>query len=209
MRVIALTGGIACGKSTVAGMLKEWGAFIVDADEISRSLTAPGGKALGGLRETFGEEIFAPDGTLDRAKLAAVVFSDERRRETLNRLLHPMIRSEMERQTALGKESGAEVVVLDVPLLFEARMQDMADTVACVSAPEWVQIARMKTRNGYTEEQALSRIRSQMPVEEKCRLSDTVIDTNKSLDELRQDVRGLYESWLSDASVCFDARQRR
>jgi len=209
MAVIALTGGIACGKSTVAGMLRELGAVIVDADEISRSLTAPGGKALPMLREAFGDGIFAGDGTLDRAALAKIVFSDEARREKLNDLLHPMIRAEMSRQAKEGMESGAKAVVLDVPLLFEANMQDMAQTVVCVCAPEEIQIARMASRNGYSRQEALSRIRSQMPLGDKMRLSDVTLDTNKSLDDLRQDVRRLFESWLSDAPICFDARQCR
>lgn len=196
MPVIALTGGIACGKSTVAGMLRELGAFIVDADEISRSLTAPGGRALPALRECFGDGIFSPDGTLDRAALGQLVFSDEEKRAQLNRLLHPMIRAEMAAQARKGMESGAKVVVLDVPLLFEANMQDMADTVVCVHAPEEIQIRRMFSRNGYTREEALSRILSQMPVSEKLRLSDLAIDTNTSLDELRRSVRSLYESWV-------------
>ena len=196
MAVIALTGGIACGKSTVAGMLRELGAVIVDADEISRSLTAPGGKALPLLRETFGDGIFAGDGTLDRAKLAKVVFSDEAQREKLNALLHPMIREEMGRQAQAGMESGAKAVVLDVHLLFEANMQDMAQTVVCVCAPQEIQIARMASRNGYSRQEALSRIQSQMPLSEKMRLSDVTLDTNKSLDDLRRDVRGLFESWL-------------
>ena len=196
MAVIALTGGIACGKSTVAGMLRELGAVIVDADEISRSLTAPGGKALPLLRETFGDGIFAGDGTLDRAALAKVVFSDEAQREKLNALLHPMIREEMGRQAQAGMESGAKAVVLDVPLLFEANMQDMAQTVVCVCAPEEIQIARMASRNGYSRQEALSRIQSQMPLSDKMRLSDVTLDTNKSLDDLRRDVRGLFESWL-------------
>lgn len=196
MPVIALTGGIACGKSTVAAMLRELGAFIVDADEISRSLTAPGGRALGELRAHFGDGIFAPDGTLDRAALGKLVFSDEEKRRELNAILHPLIRQEMQHQAQQGMESGAKAVVLDVPLLFEANMQDMADIVACVHAPEEIQIRRMFSRNGYTREEAVSRIRSQMPVMEKLRLSDLGIDTNVSLDELRETVRSLYESWV-------------
>ena len=195
MPIIALTGGIACGKSTVAGFLRECGAFIVDADEISRSLTAPGGSALPQLREAFGSDIFLPDGTLSRPALASIVFADEQQRERLNALLHPLIREQMAAQAQKGMESGAKVVVLDVPLLFEAHMQDMADQIVCVCAPEEVQIERMKSRNGYTREEALSRIRSQWPLEDKMRLSDIVLPTDQPLDQLRADVRSLYESW--------------
>ena len=195
MTVVALTGGIACGKSTVAQMMRECGAYIVDADEISRALTAPGGAGLAPIRETFGPGVFAPDGSLDRAALSRIVFSNEEQRQKLNALLHPLIREEMMRQTAQGKECGAQVVVLDVPLLFEAGMQDMADVVVCVHCPEDIQILRMKSRNGYSREEALSRIRSQWPLEEKMRLSDQLLSTNQPLEELRREVQSLCRSW--------------
>ena len=196
MPTIALTGGIACGKSTVAAFLRECGAAIVDADEISRSLTAPGGLALPALRETFGSAVFTPEGTLNRKALSAIVFSDGQKLAQLNALLHPLIRAEMERQIHAGMESGAKAVVLDVPLLFEARMQDMAECVVCVCAPEEVQIERLRSRNGFTREQALNRIRSQWPLSEKMRLSDVLLYTDKPLDQVREEVRRLYESWV-------------
>ena len=195
MMVVALTGGIACGKSTVAQMLRECGAVIVDADEISRGLTAPSGAGLDEVRRVFGPEVFAPDGTLDRAALGKIVFGNDEARAKLNAALHPLIREEMERQTRAGMESGAKVVVLDVPLLFEAGMQDMAQQVACVHCPEEIQILRMKSRNGYTREEALGRIRSQWPLSEKMRLSDLLISTNQPLEDLRREVQSLYQSW--------------
>ncbi|MBQ7868436.1 MAG: dephospho-CoA kinase [Clostridia bacterium] len=193
--IVGLTGGIACGKSTVAQMLQECGAFIVDADAISRSLTAPGGAGLAPVRQAFGDAVFAPDGTLDRAALAKIVFASDEKRAQLNAVLHPLIRQEMLDQTALGQKQGAKVVVLDVPLLFEAGMQDMADLTVCVYAPQQVQIDRMASRNGYTREEALSRILSQMPVDEKRRLSDFDLNTDQPLDRLRLEVRRLYDSW--------------
>ena len=193
--VVALTGGIACGKSTVAQMLRECGAYIVDADEISRGLTAPGGAGLKEVRRVFGPEVFAPDGTLNRAALGQIVFGNDGARQKLNAALHPLIRQEMERQARAGMECGAQVVVLDVPLLFEAGMQDMAQLVACVHCPEEIQILRMKSRNGYSREEAISRIRSQWPLSEKMRLSDLLISTNQPLEDLRHQVQSLYESW--------------
>lgn len=192
---IALTGGIACGKSTVAAMLRDLGAAIVDADAISRSHTAAGGKALPHLREAFGDGIFEPDGTLNRAALSAIVFSDEHKRAQLNAITHPLIRRQMEEEAECCRKSGAPLVVLDVPLLFEAGMQHMAQLVACVSCPEEVQIDRMRTRNGYTREEALGRIRSQWPLEKKLALSDVVIDTDMPLPELAAQVERLYRSW--------------
>ena len=197
MHIIGLTGGIACGKSTVADMLRSCGAAIVDADAISRSLTAPGGKALPLIRETFGDDVFARDGTLNRPALSQKVFGNAENLQKLNAITHPLIRQEMETQIENCRKEGRQVVVLDVPLLFEAGMQHMADETACVFCPEEVQISRMNTRNGYSREEALSRIRSQWPVSQKCDLSDIVIDTNRPLEELKQAVCRLYECWLS------------
>lgn len=197
MLTIALTGGIACGKSTVSGMLSLLGASIIDADQISRSLTAPGGAALPAIRQTFGDSVFHTDGTLDRPALSAVVFADKAAIEKLNAITHPMVKQEMETQLEHCRKQGAPLVVLDVPLLFEANMQHMGDLVACVTAPEEVQIDRMRTRNGFTREEALSRIRNQMPVCEKARLSDIVIDTNKPLEQLQKEVEQLYLSWTA------------
>ena len=197
MRVIALTGGIACGKTTVAGMLKACGAAVVDADEISRSLTAAGGRALEDIRRVFGDGVFAPDGTLDRAALGAQVFTNEEKRLQLNGILHPMVMDGMKQAVERCREEGAQIVVLDVPLLFEAHMQHMGEMVVCASAPEEVQIARMKSRNGWDREEALRRIRSQMPMEEKRSLSDVVIDTDKPIEMLREEICQLYRRWAN------------
>lgn len=195
MRIIALTGGIACGKTTVAGMLRDCGAAVVDADAISRSLTAAGGRALGAVRQAFGDGVFQPDGTLDRAKLGAVVFTNEEKRRQLNAILHPMIMEEMERAIERCREEGAPIVILDVPLLFEANMHHMGELVVCASAPEEVQIARMASRNGWDRTEAVRRIRSQMSMEEKRSRSDLVVDTDKPLDQLRAEISRLYLSW--------------
>ena len=199
MFTIALTGGIACGKSTVSGMLAQLGAAVIDADAISRSLTADGGAALPAVRSAFGDGVFHADGSLDRAALSAVVFADKQALAALNGIIHPMVIRQMEDHLDECRKTGAGVVVLDVPLLFEAGMQDMGDIVVCVTAPEEVQIARLHSRNGYTREEALSRIRNQMPVEEKAHLSDVVIDTNCTLAELAQKVETLYQGWADAA----------
>ena len=197
MLTIALTGGIACGKSTVSGILAALGASIIDADQISRALTAPGGDALPAVRETFGDAVFHADGTLNRPALSALVFADKSAIEKLNGIIHPLVKLHMENQLSECRKNGAQVVVLDVPLLFEANMQHMGDLVACVTAPEEVQITRMASRNGYSREEALSRIRNQMPVSEKAARSDVVIDTNKPLGELQKDMENLYQSWIA------------
>lgn len=199
MLTIALTGGIACGKSTIADMLKNLGAAVIDADAISRSLTAPGGPALPAIRQAFGDGVFRPDGALDRPALSKAVFGNAAALETLNAITHPMILAQMEAQMEQCRKQGRDVVVLDVPLLFEANMQHLSDLTACAYCGEEVQIARMKTRNSFSREEALSRIRSQMPVSEKARRSDVVIDTDLPLSALQEAVHKLYQGWLSAA----------
>ena len=197
MLTIALTGGIACGKSTVSAMLAQLGASIIDADQISRSLTAPGGPALPAIRQAFGDGVFHADGTLNRPALSAVVFADAQAIQQLNAITHPLVQQQMEAQLETCRKNGANIVILDVPLLFEANMQHMGDLVACVTAPEDIQIARMKSRNGYSREEALSRIRNQMPVGEKAARSDVVIDTNVPLEQLERNVQRLYQGWMA------------
>ena len=199
MYIIALTGGIACGKTTVSQMLTEMGAAVIDADLISRGLTAPGGRALPAVRKAFGNGVFLEDGTLDRAALSRVVFADKEAIERLNAIIHPLVKQEMDEQLEACRKNGVQVVVLDVPLLFEAGMQHMGDIVACVTAPQEIQIMRKHSRNGYTREEAMSRIRNQMPVEEKAGRSDVVIDTNCTLQELRTKVETLYQGWADAA----------
>jgi len=195
MKIIGLTGGIACGKTTVAGMLNRLGAVIIDADAISRQLTAPGGAALPAIREAFGSQVFLPDGTLDRAALAAQVFSDSEKLQTLNRITHPMILSRLSEGIAACRENGTQIVVLDVPLLFEVQADALADLTVCVTAPEEVQLQRLYARNGLSREQALGRINSQMPLAQKAALSDVVLDTHKPLHRLEEDVQELYSAW--------------
>jgi len=151
------------------------------------------------IREAFGSAVFHADGTLDRPALSKTVFGNTEALAALNAITHPLIQSEMEAQIEACRKQGAEIVVLDVPLLFEANMQHMGDLTACAYCPEETQIARMKTRNGFDREQALARIRSQMPVRQKAERSDVVISTDLPLEELQKDVRRLYQGWLSAA----------
>lgn len=199
MKIIGLTGGIACGKTTVAEMLEELGAVIIDADAISHQLTAPGGDALPAIREAFGRLVFFPDGTLNREVLAALVFSNEEERKTLNSITHPMILARLEEEIATCRKMGTLIVVLDVPLLFEVGAERLADITVCATSPEEVQIERMRTRSGLNREQALKRIQSQMPVARKEALSDVVLDTNKPLSELQKAVQQLYQTWTAAA----------
>lgn len=196
MKIVGLTGGIACGKSMMADMFKEYGASIIDADKISRQLTLPGGEALGAIRETFGDFVFTPDGMLNREVLAEIVFQNEEDRQKLNDVMHPMIMERVKEKIEVCRKMGALVVVLDVPLLFEVGVDKLADVTICASSPQEVQIRRLRTRSGLNEEQSMHRIRSQMPLAEKEKLADLVINTDCSEEELRREVQKLYQEWI-------------
>ena len=200
---IGLTGSIACGKSTVSQYLRQKGCFIVDADAISRALTADGGAALPEIRRAFGDDVFS-GASLDRAKLGQLVFADAQKRETLNAILHPMILSEIRRQLDRLDAPG-QIVVGDVPLLFECGMESMFDTVWVVRAARETQIQRLFERDGLTREQAERRIDSQMPPDEKIRRANAVIDTDGSIEQTHRQVDALLEAAVSGAPV----RRRR
>ena len=191
--VLGLTGSIACGKSTVAGYLKEMGACIIDADAISRKLTAPGGVALPAIREAFGDDVFHKDGTLNRASLANAIFTSIENRRRLEGILHPAVQSETLREMDEGRANGAEVIVLDVPLLFETGMDALCDCVWVISVDEETQITRVMQRDGKTRAQAQERIAAQMPLSEKERHADRVIRTDRPMEETKKEVAQLYK----------------
>lgn len=196
MKIVGLTGGIACGKSTMAEMFRCLGASVIDADKISRQLTAPGGEALPSIREAFGEFVFFPDGTLNREVLADIVFQNEEERKKLNGLMHPLVDRRVREKIEVCRKMGTLVVVLDVPLLFEVGVNTLADVTICASAPQELQIQRLAQRSGLSRERALHRIHSQMPLSEKEKLADLVICTDCSETELRQKVQDLYHQWV-------------
>ena len=200
MTVLGLTGGIACGKSTVAEWLRQLGAAVLDADAISRSLTAPGGAALPVIHKAFGSAVFAADGTLNRAALATCVFADEESRLRLNEILHPMIEHILQQKMEDCRKSGVQIVVLDVPLLYEAGMERLADVVACVSAAEETQVSRLHVRDGLNRQQALLRVQSQWPLREKERRADYVIRTDVSKEEARRQTVQLYRQLVKGAA---------
>jgi len=183
---IGLTGSIACGKSTVSSYLRKLGYFVSDADAISHALTAPGGAALAALREAFGSSIFSGD-TLDRRALGSLVFSDPAKRSMLNAILHPMIiariQAELEQNDAPGK-----LVFGDIPLLYECGMASMFDAVWVVSTPRSIQIERLHERDGLSEEEAARRIDAQMPLAEKRRMADAVINTDGPIEDTQKQI---------------------
>lgn len=201
MRVIAVTGGIGSGKSTLTALYRSLGAKVVDADRISRQITAAGGEALPQIRQAFGDAVFQADGTLNRAALGRLVFGEEPRAlSTLNAIMHPIIiRRAREALQALRTE-GADVVLLDAPLLFETGMDGLADTIVCVTAPEAVRLRRIQRRDRLTREEALRRIRSQNPSAENERRSDYVLSTDAPLRDTRQRAIALWAQMLRDGA---------
>lgn len=190
---IGLTGGIAAGKSSVSEILASLGAWILDADAISREMVEPGSAGLEGIVREFGEKILKADGTLDRAALGAEVFSDDARRGRLNGILHPIIKSEMlNRAGRIESEYPDAIVIMDVPLLIESGWQDMADEVWLVTAPLEERIRRIALRDGLDRRQAERRIAAQMPDGEKAKYVDIIINNGGNMDELKAIVSDLY-----------------
>jgi dephospho-CoA kinase len=183
MIVAGMTGGIASGKSTVAEMFARNGARIIDADRIARETVRKGTPAYADIVALFGDTILQKDGEIDRSRLAAIVFHDVTQRKALERIVHPRVQEETSRRLErIRREDPQAVVILDVPLLFESGMDRGLDQIIVVYVPAGVQIQRLMARDGYSEADALARIRSQMPIEEKKSLADMVIDNSGSLE---------------------------
>ncbi|MDR0841532.1 MAG: dephospho-CoA kinase [Christensenellaceae bacterium] len=184
MITIGLTGGIAAGKSTVSQRLRELGAYIIDADAIAHDVVAPGTAGLAALTARFGADILLPNGALNRRALGELVFDDAAALSELNAIVHPLVLREMRRQVAAAQASGARVAVLDVPLLLEGGLQREAGEVWLVCAPKPVRMARMRQRDGLTEEQAQRRMDAQMPEAEKRALADVIFENDSTVEAL-------------------------
>jgi dephospho-CoA kinase len=191
---VGLTGSIAVGKSFVSGVLAGLGCHVVDSDELARKVVEPGTVGLQRVVEAFGAGVLRDDGTLDRAALGAVVFGDEERRVTLNSILHPLIMSE---QDALLKswelEDPRGVGIVDAALLVESGGFRRFDKLVVVHCRPEVQLERLMRRNGLSRENAVARINSQLPQEEKLKHADFAVDTSGSFDETRAKVEEVYE----------------
>jgi dephospho-CoA kinase len=191
MRLVALTGGIGTGKSTVSAMLRELGATVVDADEAARAVVEPGTEGLRLVAARFGPEVLTAEGRLDRPKLAERVFNDPERLAALNRIVHPLVRDWMAARTLEAAERGDAVVVHDIPLLFENERQGPFERSILVYAPAEVALQRLLAR-GMSEADARARIASQMPIDEKRELATDVIDNSDGLDRTRAQVEVLW-----------------
>ena len=195
---VGLTGGIACGKSTVARMLEEKGAILIDFDDLAHALEEPGRPVWREIVRYFGEEILLPDRRIDRRKLGAIIFADREKREILNRLVHPAVFAEWrKRLEEIGKTRKDAVVLSDIPLLIEAGLETMVDVVLLVYLPPEEQIRRLTTRNGFSLEEAQRRVAAQMPIGEKVIHADIMISNEGSVEETRREVNRVWEELLA------------
>jgi dephospho-CoA kinase len=195
MILVGLTGGIATGKSTVARMFGVRGAAVIDADQMVRELQKPGSAVYEAIVDAFGPRILGCDGTIDRKSLGDLVFHDEQLRRRLESIVHPVLINAVEQRVAELRTQGVAVCVVELPLLMEAEAERRFDYVVVVTAPEEVQIARLMADRGLTREDALARIASQIPLGEKERRGDFVIETTGALQQTERRVQEIYE-WL-------------
>lgn len=196
MMVVGLTGGICTGKSTVAGMFAARGVAVVDADAVTHRLQRPGEPTYRAIEEVFGGEILRPDGTIDRARLGARVFADAATRRRLEAIMHPPIMAACEEEVRAAREAGAPLCLVDAALLVEAGAQGRFDAVILVRAPEEAQVRRLMAARGLDREQALARVRAQLPEAEKGRYADFVIENGGPLEETERQVAAVMEALL-------------
>ncbi|WP_034985056.1 dephospho-CoA kinase [Corynebacterium jeikeium] len=187
MITIGLTGGIGSGKSTVSSRLAELGAFIVDADLVAREIVEPGQPALAELADAF-DGVLNPDGTLNRAELARQAFATPEATEKLNAITHPRIRARTEELFKQGRESGAQVLVYDMPLLIENGEVDKVDHVLVVDAPDELRIDRLVQHRGLDENDARRRIAAQIDRVTRLNAADTVLDNSGTVEQLLEQV---------------------
>ena len=191
---IGLTGSIATGKSTVTNMLKELGAFVIDCDKTARDVVAPGTRGLAKIEEVFGKDSVAADGSMDRVYIGDLVFRNPGMKKRLENILFPLIFEALnEELLRLEREESTPVVFLDMPLLYEVKYDSYVDEVWLVYVPFEVQLSRLMKRNGYTKEEALLRIHSQISVDKKKSLAQQVIDNSGTLEDTKEQVRSLWE----------------
>ena len=194
MKIIGLTGGIACGKSTVSAELRKRGAAIIDADALAHELSQPHQPIYSAYVERFGREIVTADGTLDRAAIARRVFADPAVRAEVEAIAHPIIRRAAEERLRAARDENKRAAVLDVPLLFEAGWDALADETWVVALPREKQLARLLARDKAMDAgEARARIAAQMPLAEKCARADVVIDNSGTVEEIREYIGKLWK----------------
>jgi len=194
MLIVGLTGGVASGKTAVSRVLKEEGAYIIDADQIARELVQPHKPAWNELIRAFGQEILQEDGSIHRKKLADKVFADPKQRKLLNQILHPRIKEEMDRRAKkIGEKDPEAIVVIDAPLIVELGDHREMDKLIVVTTTQTQQIERLKDRDGTSPKEALRIVSSQMPMEEKLKFADYVIQNEGSLEETKKRAKEIFK----------------
>lgn len=195
MIVAGLTGGIASGKTTVARLFADQGACVIDLDELSRFVVEPHKPAWHEIIDSFGKTVLREDETLDRDHLGRVVFGNPLKRKRLEQIVHPRVLDEYEKKLRQIRENKSQAIVIaDIPLLIEIGIEDRFEKVIVVYVPPESQILRLVQRNGLTRRAAMGRLKSQMPIEEKVKAADFVIDNRGSLEETRHQVRYVYQT---------------
>jgi len=189
MRIFGLTGNIGSGKSTVAAMLREAGIPVIDADRISREVTAPGGPAYDAVVQAFGGGIVLDDGSIDRKRLGEIVFSDPASRERLERITHPAILEAMKETIAGIEREGHRAAVVEATLIHESGRKGLFDAVVSVACDRETAISRLAARDGMSRSQAEARLRAQMDADRKAGASDYVIDNSASPEETSRQVK--------------------
>lgn len=191
VKIIGLTGGIGSGKSAVASILKGLGATLLDSDKVGHEVLNPGSSGWWEVVNTFGRDVLTPHGTINRPKLAQIVFRDPEALQKLNQIVHPKIENEVRSRLKIFEEQGVGVVVIEVALIGEAKWVPLAEQIWMVKTPKETTLQRLKKR-GVSETDALERMASQKPVEEQVKQGLVIIDNNGSLADLRTKVEKLW-----------------
>jgi dephospho-CoA kinase len=193
MLVVGLTGGIASGKTTVGRLFEQLGIPIICADDLAKKAVSPGSPALELIRQEFGETVIDSSGELDRAAMAKVVFSDSAKRKMLETIIHPVVSSEKELRLRELQQSGFEIAIVDVPLLYEAGWEKSFDAVIVVFVQRDIQESRLANRDHFSQDEVKSRLDSQMSLREKSKRANFLIDNSGHLDNTRDQVSRIVE----------------
>ena len=205
--LVGLTGGIATGKSTVTAMFAHLGAKVVDADLLAREVVMPGQPAHAQIVREFGPDVLQEDGALDRKRLGALVFADAQKRKRLEEITHPAIRVRQQRILSVYEEEAFDgIVIWDAALLVESGGAKGMDRVVVVTADPAAELRRLVDRDGFSEEEARGRMASQMPLAEKAKVADYVIDNSGSRAETERRVREVYRALLDELKATLAAR---
>lgn len=193
--LVGLTGGIAAGKSTVTDLLKEMGAEVIDFDQLARLVVEPGKPALKDISEIFGRETLDAKGNLDRKKLSNVVFKDAEKRKKLEEITHSRISEEfISRVTEIANSRPDAIITAAVPLLIEVNMQGLFDRIIVVHIPHGDQVERLMKRDGISREHSLNILNAQLPIEDKLKFADYVIDNENSFENTREQAEELWQN---------------